>query len=186
MKILILNAGSSSQKSCLYDLPENTLPDDPIEPIWIADIDWTIATGQGILTVKANKIKEIITLQSDDRRQGIAQMLHTLIEGSTQVIQQLSDINIVGHRVVHGGINYSKPTLITPEVKATINRLIPLAPNHNPAHLEGIEAIEKLLENIPQIAIFDTAFHSQIPLKASVYPIPYQWFDQGIRRYVFH
>jgi acetate kinase len=76
--------------------------------------------------------------------------------------------------------------LITDEVKATIERLIPLAPSHNPAHLEGIEAIEDLLKNIPQIAVFDTAFHTTIPPEAAFYPIPYEWIDKGIRRYGFH
>jgi acetate kinase len=76
--------------------------------------------------------------------------------------------------------------LIIDEVKATIERLIPLAPSHNPAHLEGIEAIEDLLKNIPQVAVFDTAFHTTIPSKAAFYPIPYEWIDKGIRRYGFH
>ncbi|ACK67836.1 acetate kinase [Rippkaea orientalis PCC 8801] len=186
MKILILNAGSSSQKSCLYDFKEKNFLDNPVEPIWKADIDWTLATGQGILTVKANGIKQKITLNSDDHHHGIAKMLGTLVEGKTKVIQHLSDISIVGHRVVHGGTDYSEATLITPDVKATIARLIPLAPTHNPSHLEGIEAIEQVLGNIPQVAVFDTAFHSQMPLEASVYPIPYEWLDKGIRRYGFH
>ncbi|HAC66255.1 MAG TPA: acetate kinase [Cyanothece sp. UBA12306] len=186
MKILILNAGSSSQKSCLYDLKEDSLNDHPLDPIWSANIDWTVANGQGILTVKAKGIKKIINLSFSDNRQGIAAMLDTLIQEETQVIKQLSEIKIVGHRVVHGGTDYSKATLITPEVKATIRRLIPLAPTHNPAHIEGIEAIEQLLGAIPQIAVFDTAFHSHMPLETAAYPIPYEWFEKGIRRYGFH
>ncbi|GBF82560.1 acetate kinase [Aphanothece sacrum] len=186
MKILVLNAGSSTQKSCLYNLSDNILPDSAQEGIWEANIDWTVATGQGILTVKSNKNKQKITLNSDDRRQGIAKMLDTLISGETKVIETLVEIKIVGHRVVHGGTNYTKSTLITPEVKAEITRLIPLAPNHNPAHIEDIEAIEQLLGNIPQVAVFDTAFHTSMPLETVAYPIPYEWLDKGIRRYGFH
>ena len=186
MKILVLNAGSSSQKSCLYDLPADNLPTNPPEPIWEAMIDWTVLAGKGVLTVKANGIKQKIELANSDRKEGISQMLDTLQTGQTQVLDNLTEIDLVGHRVVHGGTNYSQAMLITDEVKATIKRLIPLAPSHNPAHLEGIEAIEDLLKNIPQVAVFDTAFHTTIPSKAAFYPIPYEWIDKGIRRYGFH
>jgi len=186
MKILVLNAGSSSQKSCLYDLSGDNLPANPPEPIWEAMIDWTVLAGKGVLTVKANGIKQKIELDSGDRKKGISQMLDTLQTGETQILDNLTEIDAVGHRVVHGGANYSQAMLITDEVKATIERLIPLALSHNPAHLEGIEAIEDLLKNIPQIAVFDTAFHTTIPSKAAFYPIPYEWIDKGIRRYGFH
>lgn len=186
MKILVLNAGSSSQKSCLYDLPADSLPTNPPEPIWEAMIDWTVLAGKGVLTVKANGIKQKIELANSDRRSGIAQMLNTLQTGETQVLKSLTEIDMVGHRVVHGGTNYSQATLITDEVKTVIRDLIPLAPSHNPAHLEGIETIESLLTNTPQIAVFDTAFHTTIPPEAAFYPIPYEWTKKGIRRYGFH
>ncbi|MGK7961558.1 MAG: acetate kinase, partial [Crocosphaera sp.] len=172
MKILVLNAGSSSQKTCLYSIEENILPKHPPEPLWTGNIDWTVAKDQGILTVKANNIKQKITLDIANKAEAISKMLATLITGETKVIEQLSDINIVGHRVVHGGTKYSEATKITPEVKAKIAELIPLAPNHNPAHLQGIEAIEKVLENVPQVAVFDTAFHQTIPLENAAYPLP--------------
>ena len=186
MKILVLNAGSSSQKSCLYDLLGDNLPANPPEAIWEAMIDWTVSAGKGMLTVKANGLKQEIELANSDRKEGISQMLDTLQTGETQVLDNLTEIDLVGHRVVHGGTNYSQAMLITDEVKATIERLIPLAPSHNPAHLEGIEAIEDLLKNIPQVAVFDTAFHTTIPSKAAFYPIPYEWINKGIRRYGFH
>ncbi|NET06917.1 MAG: acetate kinase [Merismopedia sp. SIO2A8] len=186
MKILVLNAGSSSQKSCLYELNEDSLPEQAQEPLWEAHIDWSVATDFGVLKVSAKGRKLETRLESQKRPQAIAFLLSTLIQGETKVLNQLSEIDIVGHRVVHGGADYSQATLITPEVKAAIARLFPLAPNHNPAHLEGIEAVEQLLGDVPQLAVFDTAFHSQMPLEAVVYPIPYEWFDQGIRRYGFH
>ncbi len=186
MKVLVLNAGSSTQKSCLYQITGNTLPQHHPEPIWEAMIDWTASTEFGLMKVKANRIKQEVKLDSNYRSQGIAQMLDSLIQGETQVIQDFSEIDVVGHRVVHGGYSYSEATLITDKVKETIRQLIPLAPNHNPAHLAGIEAIEKVLENVPQVAIFDTAFHSKIPKSAAVYPIPFEWYKKGIRRYGFH
>ena len=149
-------------------------------------IDWTVLAGKGVLTVKANGVKQKIELANSDRRLGISQMLNTLQTGETQVLNSLAEIDIVGHRVVHGGTNYSQATLINDEVKATIQKLIPLAPSHNPAHLEGIETIEDLLKNTPQIAVFDTAFHTTIPPEAAFYPIPYEWSKKGIRRYGFH
>jgi acetate kinase len=108
------------------------------------------------------------------------------VTGKTQVLEQLSEIKMVGHRVVHGGKEYSQATLITPEVKDTIRRLIPLAPSHNPAHLAGIKAVEEILGDIPQLAVFDTAFHTTIPAFAKIYPIPYEFYQQGIQRYGFH
>jgi acetate kinase len=186
MKVLILNAGSSSQKSCIYDLPEDTLPLHPPEEIWSAMIDWTVSQEYGKLSVKANGKKAEFHLDIAHKSQAIPKMLDTLIQGETKVLTALSEITIVGHRVVHGGIHYADSTLITPEVKQTIADLIPLAPNHNPAHLEGIEAIEQVLGDINQVAVFDTAFHTTIPPETAIYPIPYEWSKKGVRRYGFH
>lgn len=188
MKILVLNAGSSSQKSCLYEITENALPDSPLPPLWEAKIDWTHQQGVAELKVKtAHGGSFTQELQSESRLADTSQMLKTLWTGETQVIAQPSEIDIVGHRVVHGGQEYRSSTRITPEVKAAIARLCELAPAHNPANLEGIEAIEQILgTEVPQVAVFDTAFHSQMPNAAAVYPGPYEWVEQGIRRYGFH
>lgn len=186
MKILVLNAGSSSQKSCLYELGEQ-LPNSYIEPLWEAKIDWTGKAEAAIFQVKTHlgvSLEEDFTV--DERQQAIAYMLNTLWSGSTQVISQLGEIDLVGHRVVHGGRQYTQATFVTPEVKAAIAQFAPLAPTHNPANLEGIEAIEQILPQIPQVVVFDTAFHANLPLAAAVYPGPYEWLEQGIRRYGFH
>ncbi|MEO0837134.1 MAG: acetate kinase [Cyanobacteria bacterium J06642_3] len=182
MYILVLNAGSSSQKSCLYQL-KTELPKNPPEPLWEAHIDW-MANDHGILTIKSNDTKQQIKLT--DRQQALSTMLDTLLQGETQVLEKLEQIDIVGHRVVHGGAEYSQPTVITPEVKAAIAKLIPLAPNHNPAHLEGIETISNILPDVTQVAVFDTAFHQQLPVHAKVYPLPYEWWQKGVQRYGFH
>ena len=186
MKILVMNAGSSSQKSCLYELAPDTLPQQPPEPLWEAHIDWTVAEGFAVGKIKANGVKLETQLATSDRKLALSKMLDTLTGGETKVLEQLSEIDIVGHRVVHGGTEYSQATLVTPEVKEAIDRFSPLAPAHNPANLEGITAIEEILSDIPQVAVFDTAFHSQIPPKAAVYPISYKLLDEGIRRYGFH
>ncbi|MBV8884072.1 MAG: acetate kinase [Chroococcidiopsidaceae cyanobacterium CP_BM_RX_35] len=186
MKILVLNAGSSSQKSCLYQIDEE-LPDLPVTPLWEAKVDWTQHQGMAEIKVKTSKgtvLEE--ELQTNNRSEVISHMLDTLTRGKTQVINEYAEIDVVGHRVVHGGQDYREPTIIKPEVKDAILRLAIFAPAHNPANLEGIEATQKLLPNVPQVAVFDTAFHSQLPLSAAVYPGPYEWFEQGIRRYGFH
>ena len=185
MKILVLNAGSSSQKSCLYQL-DGIMPDSPPTPLWEAKVDWTRHPGRAKLEVKT-KGAVLEELQTDSRLDVIAHMLETLWSGRTQIIASPADIDIVGHRVVHGGQEYRQATLITPEVKEAIANLATFAPVHNPANLEGIESIEKILgKDTPQVAVFDTAFHSNLPLAAVTYPIPYELFEQGIRRYGFH
>ena len=187
MKVLVLNAGSSTQKSCLYNLDGKTLPEHPPEAIWKGDIDWLATADHGLLTVKANGIRQEIPLAlQKNNDQGMAILLNTLLSGETKVLEQLSEIDIVAHRVVHGGTDYTGSVVITPKVKETIRDLIILAPNHNPAHVAGIEAIEAVLGNVTQVAVFDTAFHTTIPPKASTYPIPYEWTEKGIRRYGFH
>ena len=186
MKILVLNAGSSSQKSRLYELGDS-LPETAPSPLWKADADWGQHSGATTLKVKNNRgvtVEE--QLQTDSRPEVITRMLKTLWSGKTRVIEQVSDIDVVGHRVVHGGQEFEQSTRVTPEVKEAIARLAEIAPQHNPANLEGIEAIERILPSIPQFAVFDTAFHSSMPLPNIVYPGPYAWFEQGIRRYGFH
>ncbi|MEG4335073.1 acetate kinase [Microcoleus sp. AT9_A2] len=186
MKILVLNAGSSSQKSCLYEL-NDVLPDQPLQPLWEAQIDWTHQQGIAELkvkTAKGDRLEE--EFASESRQDAISRMLESLWKGKTQTINDLNEIDIVGHRVVHGGQDYQQSTLISPDVKQAIARLSVFAPVHNPVNLEGIEAIEKILPNVPQVAVFDTAFHAQLSPAAFVYPGPYEWLENGIRRYGFH
>jgi acetate kinase len=186
MKILVLNAGSSSQKSCLYEL-NDVLPDRPLQPLWEAKIDWTHQQGMAelkVTTAKGIQLEE--ELASESRTDTISRMLETLWRGKTQTINNLNEIDIVGHRVVHGGQDYQQSTLISPDVKKAIARLAVFAPVHNPVNLEGIEILENLLPSVPQIAVFDTAFHSHLPPAAFVYPGPYEWLEDGIRRYGFH
>ena len=186
MKILVLNAGSSSQKSCLYDL-ERILPDTAPEPIWEASIDWTHHEGFAEIKVKPQHGKVLQEeISATSRPEIIAHMLETLWSGETPVLKSPSEVDIIGHRVVHGGKEYRQSTIINAEVKAAIAKLAIFAPVHNPANLEGMAAAEKLFENIPQVAVFDTAFHAHLSPAAYTYAIPTKYTEQGIRRYGFH
>jgi acetate kinase len=120
------------------------------------------------------------------RAQAIGHLLGGLWNGDTRAVSAPSDIDVVGHRVVHGGPHYEDPVFITPEVKSAIAEVSAFAPLHNRAELEGMEIVEKLLGAVPQIAVFDTGFHRNMPLAAKVYPGPYDWFSDGIHRYGFH
>ncbi len=187
MRILVLNAGSSTQKSCLYELNQEVLPSHPLHPLWEAQIDWTHQQGMAELKVKtAQGIVKKISFPSESQFTDTLVMLETLWQGTTKVIEHLEEIKIVGHRVVHGGQKYRQSVLISPEVKEEIARLSVFAPVHNPVNLKGIEAVEKILTNVPQVAVFDTSFHSHLPPAAYTYPGPYEWLEQGIRRYGFH
>ncbi|MBW4426791.1 MAG: acetate kinase [Nostoc desertorum CM1-VF14] len=187
MKILVLNAGSSSQKSCLYEIADNALPTQAAQPIWEGKINWTQDRGVAEIEVKTGTgatLQESIS--GDSPHAHLNYMLHTLSNGATKVIDQLSEIDVVGHRIVHGGQDYRDSVVITEDVKKAIARLSNLAPAHNPAALSGIEAIEKILKDVTQVAVFDTGFHATLPDAAAIYPGPYEWVEQGIRRYGFH
>ena len=186
MKILVLNSGSSSQKSAVFDIREADSPPGHVsKPVWEAKIEWNGGTAE----VRVKNAKGVV-LESrtrvDSRGHAIAQMLENLWRGETRWILSPSEIGVVGHRVVQGGLKFEEPTLITPEVKAAIRELSAYAPLHNPAALEGIEIIEKQFGNVPQVAVFDTGFHCRMPDAAAIYPGPYEWLEQGIRRYGFH
>jgi acetate kinase len=184
MKILVLNSGSSSQKSALYEM-SGSPPVDPPMPVWQGEIEWD--RNQAAICVRnsagADK-KNRLTVES--RRHAIEQLLTGLWTGDARVVSVPSEIDIVGHRIVHGGKDFEKAIVITPEVKSAIARMSVFAPLHNRAELEGIEIIEKHFGNVPQVAVFDTSFHSRLPEAAAVYPGPYEWLAQGIRRYGFH
>jgi acetate kinase len=187
MKILVLNAGSSSQKSCLYEIADNSLPQEAPQPLWSGKVNWTEDRGVAEIEVKT-ATGEVLqeSIYGDSRRAHVAYMLYTLSRGATKVVDDLAEIDVVGHRVVHGGQEYRKSVVVTEEVKRTIAKLSSLAPAHNPAALEGIEAIEQSLGNVTQVAVFDTGFHATLPDAAAIYPGPYEWVEKGIRRYGFH
>ncbi|HTQ62490.1 MAG TPA: acetate kinase [Candidatus Solibacter sp.] len=184
MKVLVLNSGSSSQKSRLFELGA-ALPDSPPTPLWEAKIEWLDeGTSLEVRTNTGKKRDE--RLNPAKRSEAIAHLLQALVSGETRVLAQLSEIDVVGHRVVNGGRKFTKPARITPEVTAAIEKMAVFAPLHNRAELEGIAQIEKLCGAVPQVAVFDTGFHATLPDAAAVYPGPYEWLERGIRKFGFH
>ena len=185
MKILVLNSGSSTQKSALFDLASPSSV-EPVAPLWEGKLEWD--GDKEKLTVRANgkKANEEAVVQADDRKASLEKLLQKLWQPPMQVIRDRSEVQAVGHRIVHGGPHLSQPALVTPEVKQAIKDVAAIAPLHNAAGLQGIELAEKLFPKTKQVAVFDTGFHRTLPLAAKVYPGPYEWFERGIRRYGFH
>jgi acetate kinase len=192
MKVLVLNSGSSSQKSCLFEIGDQ-LPVEPPGCLWEAKIEWQEKSarvefkhGTQVANRAAGRVTNEEWTKTVSRRESIERMLENLRGSQGDGPDQISNIDVVGHRVVHGGPSFEDPVVITPEVKSAIAGVSAFAPLHNRAELESIEEIEKLLGGIKQVAVFDTGFHKTMPLPARVYPGPYAWYSAGIRRYGFH
>ncbi len=180
MKILVLNCGSSSIKYKLFDMESKTvMAQGGVEKIGLPDSFLLVKLPNG------EKVK--IEKTMPEHTVGIQLILNTLVDEKIGCIKDLKEIEAVGHRVVHGGEKFNKSVLITSEVKDMIIRCAELAPLHNPANLKGIEAIEKTLPGVPQVAVFDTAFHQTMPDYAYMYALPYELYKEyAIRRYGFH
>ena len=180
MKILVLNCGSSSIKYKLFEMESKTvMAQGGIEKIGLPDSFLLVKLPNG------EKVK--FEKPMPEHTVGIELILEKLVDPKIGCIKDLKEINAVGHRVVHGGEKFNKSVLITPEVKAQIVECIDLAPLHNPANLKGIDAIEKILPGVPQVAVFDTAFHQTMPDYAYMYALPYELYEKyAIRRYGFH
>jgi|SRR5579875_505439 len=184
MKILVLNSGSSSQKAALYEIDE-VLPENPPPPLWQGKIEWGNRDSKIEVRLRGGTIRSKSS-QSVSHQKASSELFDTLLRGDSRAISSPSEITAVGHRIVHGGSEYLRPTVVTSEVRASLAQLSAIAPLHNRAELEGIELAQKLLGSATQIAVFDTAFHSQMPPPSFVYPGPYEWLSHGIRRYGFH
>lgn len=187
MKILVLNAGSSSQKIRLYELARDRAPTlTPPAALWAADVEWG-GTSAHITITGTPAAETTVTRESaGDRPEILSRLLASLWQGEHAVIERPAEIDLIGHRVVHGGSDFQECTLITPPVIEALRQLVPFAPMHQAANLAGIETARRLFPAPPQVAVFDTAYHRQMPQVAQIYPGPYTWFEQGIRRYGFH
>ncbi len=180
MKILVLNCGSSSVKYKLIDTSDNnTLAEGGVEKIGLED---------GFLKFKRQDgSKEIVDLGLTDHNGAISAILHNLTDAKEGCIKSFDEIDAVGHRVVHGGEKFNKSVLINDDVIAKIKECYSIAPLHNPANMTGIEAITALMPNVPQVGVFDTAFHQTMPAKSYMYALPYKFYkEDGVRRYGFH
>ncbi|MGA9884213.1 MAG: acetate kinase [Candidatus Acidiferrales bacterium] len=184
MNILVLNSGSSSQKAAVYRVSDGP-GDNPQEPAWQGKIEWDGRRAE-IEMYGEGSAPIADRAEFASRKEATARLLESIWSGAAAVMRDPSDISIAGHRVVNGGSQFRKPALITPAVKAAIEQMAVFAPLHNRAELEGIEMVQQKCGALPQVAVFDTAFHAQIPDAAAVYPGPYEWLEQGIRRYGFH
>ena len=184
MKILVLNSGSSSQKSCVYEIGE-ALPAAPPAPLWEGKIEWEGARAK--LRVRASSGHERTDeVESEDRAQATRRLLEALTSGSAGTLKHKAEIAAAGHRIVNGGAEFALPARIDAAVKSAIEKMAVFAPLHNRVELEGIRLIEEEFGALPQIAVFDTGFHRKMPQAASIYPGPYEWAERGIRRFGFH
>ena len=180
MKVLVLNCGSSSIKYKLYDMTtKEVMAQGGIEKLGLPDsfLKFTLADGS----------KKIIEKNMPEHTVGVELILEVLTNAEYGCIKSLEEIDAVGHRLVHGGEKFNTSVVITPEVIKQMEACTELAPLHNPANLKGVAAITKILPNVPQVGVFDTAFHQTMPAHAYMYALPYEYYEKyGVRRYGFH
>ncbi|MGE5455910.1 MAG: acetate/propionate family kinase [Ignavibacteriales bacterium] len=177
MRVLAINAGSSSLKFQMYEMPE--------EKVIISGVFERIGIGNSFYSIKINgeKIRKELELKNHD--EAVSVLIQELFDNN--VVKSLDEISGIGHRVVHGGNKYTCSVVITDEVLKDIEDLSSLAPLHNPANLIGINACMKLIPNAVQVAVFDTAFHQTMEKEAYIYAIPYEWYSEyNVRKYGFH
>lgn len=181
MKILVLNSGSSSLKYQLFDSEtEEVLSKGLAERIGVAG-------GGGKIKHESSCGKTEVDVEMADHDQAMEHVFELLTDPKCGAIASVDEISAVGHRVVHGGEKFVQPTLVDDAVLAEIDKLSQLAPLHNPPNLKGIRACMRRMPNVPQVAVFDTAFHATIPDYAYTYALPYKYYtDYGVRRYGFH
>ena len=182
MKILVINCGSSSLKYQLYNMDNNdVLAKGLVERIGI--------DGSNLQHKPAGKAKDKYVFEQPlkNHSEAIKLVMDKLVDPECGVIADLSEINGVGHRVLHGSKFFTESCVVTEEVKKVVAECADLGPLHNPANLMGIEACEELMPGVKNVAVFDTAFHQTMPPKAYMYPLPYEYYEKyNVRRYGFH
>ncbi len=179
MKILVLNCGSSSIKYALYNMDDHSvITSGGIEKIGLPD---------SFITIKLNGQKIKFEEPVPEHTSGVQLIFKVLTTGEYAVMSDLHELDAVGHRMVHGGERFSESVLITDEVMEDFAKCNDLAPLHNPANIKGVNAVKALLPEIPQVGVFDTAFHQTMPDYAYMYATPYELYQKyGVRRYGFH
>lgn len=180
MKILVLNCGSSSVKYKLIDSEsKDVLAEGGVEKIGLE--------GSFLKYKRPDGSKGMLEVDMPEHHSAVTNILNLLTDEKEGVIKSFDEIDAVGHRVVHGMEKFNKSMLITPEVIEQVKECYCVAPLHNPANIIGIEAISSILPNVPQVGVFDTAFHQTMPAKAYMYALPYEAYSKyGVRRYGFH
>lgn len=176
-KIMAINAGSSSLKFQLFEMPSET--------VLIKGLVERIGLDNAVFTISVNGEKQTDITEIPDHAVAVKILVEKLL--SQNIIQSYDEITGVGHRVVHGGEKFADSVLITDETLAEIEALSDLAPLHNPANIVGIKAFQDILPNVPAVAVFDTAFHQTMPEKSFLYSLPYEYYEKyGVRKYGFH
>lgn len=177
MKILSVNAGSSSLKFQMYEMPE--------EKVLISGVFERIGIENSFYTIKLNgeKIKKEVVLSN--HTDAVKILTNELLENN--IVSDLSEIKAIGHRMVHGGEKYASSVLLTEDVITTVEELSDLAPLHNPANLVGVRAFKEVIPSAVAVGVFDTAFHQTMEEENFLYPVPYEWYKEyGVRKYGFH
>ena len=180
MKILVINCGSSSLKYQLIDMDG--------EKVLCKGLCERIGLEGSVITHKVGGSKWEEHIPFPTHTEAFAAVVKMMTEGEGKVISDMKEVSAIGHRVVHGGEKFKASCLVTDDVVKTINELAPLAPLHNPAGVLGLEAAKKVFgADVPNVAVFDTAFHSTMPAKSYMYALPYEYYEKyGVRRYGFH
>lgn len=180
MNVLVINCGSSSLKYQLMNMQDETLlAKGLVERIGIE--------GSVLKHEKEGRDKEVILVPMKNHKDALNEVLKALVDENYGAVKSLDEIDAVGHRVVHAGEKYSGSVLITEDVMAALEECIDLAPLHNPPNIMGVEAIQELIPTVPNVGVFDTAFHQTMPPQAYIYPIPYEYYEKyKVRRYGFH
>ena len=180
MKILVLNCGSSSIKYALYDMDTKTV-------MTSGGAERVGLDGAFVKVKLANGEKKTVMHDNPEHTEGVKFIFSLLVDPEIGVIKDLKEINAVGHRMVHGGEKFNKSVLLTDEVLKVFEECTDLAPLHNPANLKGVRAVQELMPGLPQVGVFDTAFHQTMPKEAFMYALPYDLYEKyGVRRYGFH
>ena len=180
MKILVLNCGSSSIKYALYNMDDNSV-------MTSGGAERVGLDGAFVKVKLANGEKKQIMHDIPEHTEGVKFIFSLLTDPEIGVIKSLDEIDAVGHRMVHGGEKFAESVLITPEVIEAFKACSDLAPLHNPANLKGVDAVSELMPGLPQVGVFDTAFHQTMPARAYLYAVPYELYEKyGVRRYGFH
>ena len=180
MKILVLNCGSSSIKYALYNMDDKSV-------MTSGGAERVGLDGAFVKVKLANGEKKQIMHDIPEHTEGVKFIFSLLTDPEIGVIKSLDEIDAVGHRMVHGGEKFTESVVITPEVIKAFEAVSDLAPLHNPANMKGVNAVSELMPGLPQVGVFDTAFHQTMPAKAYMYAVPYELYEKyGVRRYGFH
>ena len=180
MKILVLNCGSSSIKYALYNMDDKSV-------MTSGGAERVGLDGAFVKVKLANGEKKKVMHDIPEHTEGVKFIFSLLTDPEIGVIKDLKEIDAVGHRMVHGGEKFNKSVVLTDEVLKVFEECSDLAPLHNPANLKGVQAVAELMPGLPQVGVFDTAFHQTMPEKAYLYAIPYELYKEyGVRRYGFH